>query len=77
VERIIEPIRFLKYLKMANPPNSEHAVVSASSVRDDRSDSWVDKEGYVSLGNSLKHGNETLEPSARPSLSIRSPTGAN
>ena len=58
---------------MANSPSHEQSVASASKVRDI---CFVDKEGHVSLGNSLKYGHETPAPSARPSLSSRSPTGA-
>jgi hypothetical protein len=62
---------------MANPPSREHSVVPASTVRGDEFDiCFVDKEGHVSLTNSLRYGNETPAPSTRPSLSSRSPTGA-
>jgi hypothetical protein len=67
-----------KLLKMANPPSSEHSAVSASTIQDDKIDiCFVDKEGHISFGNSLKYGKETPAPSTRPSLSSRSPTGAN
>jgi hypothetical protein len=63
---------------MANPPSREQSIVLASTVRDDTFDiCFVDKEGHVSLRNSLRYGNATPAPSARPSLSSRSPTGAN
>jgi hypothetical protein len=63
---------------MANPPSHEQSVASASTVQDDKFDiCFVDKEGHVSLRNSLKYGNQTPAPSARPSLSSRSPTSAN
>jgi hypothetical protein len=60
---------------MANPSSTEHSAVPPTANLYDIC--FVDKEGRVSLGDSLEYGEETPAPSAVSSLSSRSPTGAN
>lgn len=61
---------------MDNPPSRDPAV-SATTIRDDGIDiCFINKAGWVSLGNSRDYGSQVPAPSTGPALPSRSPTDA-